>query len=111
MIRIFGPCNRRFTLAIENGQARKIEGTPYISSASSFGEAIVDYCNAYKIEIKPCDAFGGKYFTVTTSGHRFEGAIYDPHIFRGDEQICPKQDCSFQFADNDVLDLGGPLGC
>lgn len=111
MIQIYGPCNRRSLFSIDNSEPKEVHGKSHPSSAKNLGDAIIEYCRVFEIEMEPCNLHDGRYFIVTTPGHRFEGAIYDPHVFRNSTEICPKQDLEFTLIDGDILDLGGPLAC
>lgn len=111
MIQIFGPCNPRSQLVRIDGELISVTGAAFLSGATNLGEALNDYCQAFKVEIEPTEYYGKKFFSITVPGDRFGSAIYDPHVFRGGEEICPKQDLSFPLLANDILDLGGPLVC
>jgi hypothetical protein len=93
MIRIFGPCNPRVTFAGPSLQQQP--ENPFCISAGNLGDALRAYETHFKVTIEPCLALMAeqseyKYFNVSSSVPK-QGGLVDIHVFRGDEEICPRQ--------------------
>jgi len=108
MITIFGPKNSRYAYT----------GTPcphtdlaFVSNAETLGDAIQSYEQRFDVTIMPNVSLpgvsddGGKYF-MHTDNSTAVSVLVDIHIFRGTEEICPKQDMSFKLLQDDMVELG-----
>lgn len=104
---LFGPKNSRYTYT---GTPCPHSDLALKSGAKTLGEAIRDYEDRFNVRVRPCEEpLPGqsevKYFVVS----EVEGDLshyVDIHVFRGDRQICPKQDLSFILQVDDLVEMG-----
>lgn len=112
MIQVFGPCNPRRVYA--GADLRLQPEVPFVTEASSLGEAIADYARHFTLTITPCrELLPGarelKYFDVSGAPPRFPRMV-DIHVEREGRTLCPKQDLAFALRPGDVIEMG-PLAC
>lgn len=104
---LFGPKNSRYTYT---GTPCPHNDLALKSNARTLGEAIRDYEKHFSLKIKACDEpLPGesevKYFLVTDA----ETGLFhyvDIHVFRGEAEICPKQDTAFMLEPGDLVEMG-----
>lgn len=104
---IFGPKNSRYAYT---GSPCPHNDLAYPSQAKTLDEALRDYEGRFNVELKPClEPLPGesdvKYFALTDR----ETGIWhyvDIHVFRGETEICPKQDLSFILWPDDLVEIG-----
>lgn len=111
MIQIFGPCNPRVTFGPK--LIRQPEN-PFYAAVENLGDALRAYEIKFKVVIEPClTLLPGqseyKYFNVKSQLPKQSGLV-DIHVFRDNEEICPRQDLGFPLKDGDVLEMGS-LAC
>ena len=104
---LFGPKNSRYAYT---GSACPHNDLALPSDATTLGEAIREYELAFNVLVAPClEPLPGesevKYFTVTERETKTQ-YIVDIHVFRGESEICPRQDTSFVLNDGDLVELG-----
>ncbi|CAM2143919.1 protein of unknown function [Pararobbsia alpina] len=113
MVLLCGPKNSRYTYT---GSRCPHTDLALESDALTLGDAIAQYERHFgvriSIHIDAEDAeekFGDKYFRyIDEAGD--EDILVDIHVFRGDEELCPKQNLDFALEDADIVELG-PLLC
>lgn len=106
---IFGPNNSRY--AYTGSPCPHID-LAFESTAETLGAAIRDYevhfdvsIIPYSKRLDPNDADVAKYFVCTQNKTETQ-TLVDIHIFRGEEEICPKQNIGFKLFPNDIVELG-----
>lgn len=104
---LFGPKNSRYT---DTGSTCPHNDLALHTEAKTLGEAIRDYENAFDVVVTPClEPLPGqaevKYFTVIDRDTEIMNVV-DIHIFRGESEICPKQDTSFILHTDDLVEMG-----
>ncbi len=104
---LFGPLNSRYTYT---GSPCPHTDLALKSDAKTLGEAIREYERHFNVEVRPCSApLPGqsevKYFTLTEAKNQFVHYV-DIHVLRGEEEICTKQDLSFQLESSDLVEMG-----
>jgi hypothetical protein len=111
MIRVFGPCNPRVTFG--PNLVRQPEN-PFCVAVEILGDALRAYEIYFGVTIEPClTLLPGqseyKYFNVQAQIPKQNGLV-DIHVFRDNEEMCPRQDLGFALKDGDVVDMGS-LAC
>ena len=76
--------------------------------AATLGEAIAAAAAILRVRIVPHDP--PKWFRLSGVPGREKYMLVDIHVFRGNENICPKQDLTFPLLDSDVVGIGA-LAC
>lgn len=116
MIQIFGPENhQRYLADTPDGTGFvRAEGTPVLANATTLSEAIQAYENEYAVSIVPYDGSlqaipftegeERKYFFYIRSAT--ERQLVDIHVVRDAQEICPKQNLSFELLDGDTIRIG-----
>lgn len=112
MIRVFGPCNPRHVFG--GPDLQKQQENPFCISAGDLAGALKAYEAHFGVTIEPHRVLlqgqtEYKYFNVTSSRSR-ESGLVDIHVFRGSEEICPRQDLEFPLNEGDVIEMGS-LAC
>jgi hypothetical protein len=114
-IRMYGPdWPRRVDRRAELGKYEPYDEPPFETSAVNLGEAISSYENQFSAKITLYDGSypeipfkpgeEPRYFFFTGSSGRTW--LTDIHIFRGAEELCPKQDLQYPLQDGDLLEIG-----
>ena len=116
MIQVFGPENRQRYLSAKSDGSGFIptEGRPLLADAATLNEAIRAYENEHSVSIEPYDGSleaipfseseEPKYFFYRRSAS--EWPVVDIHIFRSGQEICPKQNLSFELFDGATVVIG-----
>ncbi|EGF93156.1 hypothetical protein ABI_15960 [Asticcacaulis biprosthecium C19] len=93
--------------------------SPFEVSAATLGEAIRQFEAAFSVTVSPYDGTDPAlpftegeprryFFYSNADADRF---LIDIHIFRGTEEICPKQNLDYPLQNGDIVDMAGPLVC
>lgn len=116
MINIFGPENREKYISVspDGNEFTPVEGTPLFANVATFGDAIRAYEKENTVSIEPYDgSFEAipfkedeepKYFFYRKSPSDLQ--LVDIHVFRNGQEICPKQDLTFELLDGDTIQIG-----
>lgn len=116
MIKIFGPENRQQYISVspDGNVFTPTEGTPLLANATTLNEAIRAYENEHAISIEPYDGSfeaipfnegeNPKYFFYRKSPS--DQQLVDIHVLRNGQEICPKQNLSFNLLDGDTVQIG-----
>jgi len=109
---IFGPKNSRYAYT---GSPCPHTDLAFESNAETLGDAIKAYearfdvsISPYSTQITPDDEDAAKYFLCKDNQAELTSLV-DIHIFRGKEEICPKQNISFKLELTDMVELGEPI--
>lgn len=78
--------------------------------ARTLGEAIARACTYFGVAILPHDPpkWFRVYQTPDLSSDHYK--LVDIHIYRGEENICPKQDLDYPLQEADIVSIGA-LAC
>jgi hypothetical protein len=112
MIRMFGPCNPRHVYG--GPDLQRLPENPFCISANHLAEALKAYETHFSVTIEPWrELLPGqtdyKYFNVVSPKPR-ESGLVDIHVFRGEEEICPRQNIDFVLVEGDIVEMG-TLAC
>lgn len=112
MIQVFGPCNPRVIFSGSNLDPKP--GNPFCANAGKLKDALRAYEAHFAVTIEPClTLLSGqsehKYFNVKSPLPKQNGLV-DIHVFRGKDEICPRQDLGFALEEGDVIEMGS-LAC
>jgi hypothetical protein len=104
---LFGPLNSRYTYT---GSLCPHNDLAYESKALTLGDALRDYEVKFNVSISPCTApLPGetevKYFLFKENFSDCFSYV-DIHVFRGELEICPKYDMSFNLESTDLVEMG-----
>lgn len=73
--------------------------------AKTLGEAVTVAANYFGVRIVPHDP--PKWFRIYGSpSSTAEYMLVDIHVYRGQQNICPKQDLSFPLLESDIVSIG-----
>jgi hypothetical protein len=102
-----GPKNSRYTYT---GTPCPHQDLALKSNARTLGEAIQDYEKHFNVTIKACvvplpGQSEVKYFVITDIETEVIHYV-DIHVFRGEVEICPKQDTAFLLEPDDLVEMG-----
>jgi hypothetical protein len=82
------------------------------SEAATLGQAIAEYEGHFNVKVTPMTKplYGiaenvGKYFDCREPKTGMQW-IVDIHVFRGGEELCPKQDLQFHLLAEDIVEMG-----
>jgi hypothetical protein len=104
---LFGPKNSRYTYT---GTPCPHNDLALKSDATTLGEAIRDYEERFNVSIRACvEPLAGeskvKYFVFTDLESQVTQYV-DIHVFRGELELCPKQDSTFMLESDDLVEMG-----
>jgi len=108
MIKMFGPKNSRDAYT---GSFIPHEDLVFFVEATTLKEAIDIYSVEFNVNIKQCESEPGieegKYFWQVDldSNTLIPKRLLDIHVYRGEENICVKQDLCFNLQDGDIIEM------
>jgi hypothetical protein len=116
MPNIYGPSwPKRIDRRAEIGKYEPRDEPPFFSDGKTLQAVIDDYSFRFNVEIKPydgvidavplspCEAPKYFYYKVRNTSHEI---LVDIHIYRNNEEICPKQNLSFPVFSTDTIIFG-----
>jgi len=105
---IFGPNNSRYSYT---GSPCPHTDLAFESSAKTLSEALKAYEDHFDVSVVPCvtpidpSDTEVKYFVFTNNKTSISKYV-DIHVFRGNEEICPKQNLGFELLGEDMVEMG-----